>query len=70
MVLETATCPECLENVDYQLDSKVGLAHLVCWIVHPVIGLKPTFVLQLRYFAYRVSVDGPKALVYNNEIKT
>ena len=29
MMLETARCPECLEKVevDYQLDSKVGLAH-------------------------------------------
>ena len=29
MMLETVRCPECLEKVevDYQLDSKVGLAH-------------------------------------------
>ena len=31
MMLEAARCPECLQKVevDYQLDSKVGLAHFI-----------------------------------------
>ena len=31
MMLDTARCPECLQKVevDYQLDSKVGLAHFI-----------------------------------------
>ena len=65
MLLQTARCPEYLQKVevDYQLDSKVGLAHFFLFDCPSVIGLKPTVPQRVikgktRHPTYETNVKG------------